>query len=61
MKITVGVKNMALYPENDAEVHQLEWVAQELQDWIKDYEETRHWNITCLKIPLSPKEIHAER
>ena len=48
---------MVLYPENDAEVHQLEYVARELKNLDKKYYETRQWNITALKIPL-PIEVN---
>ncbi len=47
---------MALYPENDAEVHQLEWVAGELRKLEKTHLALRQWNITSLKIPLQNRE-----
>ncbi len=56
MKITVGIQNMVLYPENDAEVFQLEWVVKEMKQCGRECNEIRHWNIVALKIPLSPKE-----
>ncbi len=57
MKITVGIQNMALYPENDAEVHQLEWVAQQIKKLNKKCHDTRQWNITSLSIPLQEVRV----
>ncbi len=48
---------MVLYPENDAEVHQLEWVKQELEKCGRGHSEIRHWNIVALKVPLSGEEV----
>ena len=55
VKITVGVTNMAMYPENDAEVYQLEGLKKQLDNLAIVNEEIRHWDIVCLKVPLKDK------
>ena len=53
MKITVGQARTRLFPETEAEVHQLEWVRRELKILGKKFIEDRQWDIQSLALPLS--------
>lgn len=56
MNIVVSIDNISMYPENDAEVHQLEYLRVQLEIFKKRYYDSRQWSITALRIPLEDVE-----